>query len=145
MISIELSIKMLAIFYKFVVIVDVVIGVVDVRCKHHADSSRREIIESTPNICFENQSLIWVIQKNSLFLSSIIEGNGETAAKSNKQLFQLLVSVPTTAFTSRNIVYPVATGNLERNILQLLHHGEVPPRVANRWQIYKVSVADLHN
>ena len=113
------------IFEIFVILTDVVFFFKLVGGKYQAKGAGREIIQCPPDIDIYEQAFPRMVEMISLLLLSVIERDGEGTVGCNDEFLTFLVGMAPTAFSARNVVGPVGTGNGKGNVRLSLCHCQV--------------------
>ena len=114
------------------------------RSQHQAYGARREIVECTPGVCIDEQSLPRMVQQHGLFLVSVIERDMKRTTESYHELLEPLVGMTTTALATRNIINPVSALNVERHHRLSLSKCQIATRISNLWHVYYLNIHYLN-
>ena len=75
---------------------------------------------------------------------TIIEYNIETSRQGDDELLILPVGVTSALLAAGHVVYPVGALYLERDVPELLHERQVPPRVEEFREVYYPCFFQFH-
>ena len=93
--------------------------------KYQAKGAGREIIQCPPDIDIYEQAFPRMVEMIGLLLLSVIERDGEGTVGCNDEFLTFLMGMAPTAFSARNVVGPVGTGNGKGNVGLSLCHCQV--------------------
>ena len=110
------------------------------RGKHKTDSTRRKVVERTPRVGLNEQSLPRVVEQDGLALTAIVECHMERAAQRNDQLLQTLMSMSATTLSGRHIIDPIGTFDFKRNLIGPFGNRQIASGVDNFRQINQFNV-----
>ena len=113
--------------------------------QHQTHSTTREILQCSPSVRFDEQSLPRMIEQDGRTLFPIVKVHDETATHCHHQLVKIFVRMTSTTLTARHIVSPIDALDVERHILHLLCHSQIATRVNNLWQLNDFVVKFLHS
>ncbi len=107
--------------------------------QHETDCSRREIFQRTPYTGLYVKPLVGMVQQKRTAVFPVVKGHRERAAHGNNQFLTVAMGMPTTMFSSGDIIYPIHPSHLKRHIFALLHHGKIAARVGYFLKRYDLS------